>query len=85
VILSFLLGLVAGGLLGAYWTRPGGWLGYTHGHGYPYYGNYGPTNYAPPYYYPYSTGSYNPYYSPYYRSSNYQPYYLPYYPYYLPY
>jgi hypothetical protein len=24
--------MLLGGLLGAYWTRPGGWFGYWHGH-----------------------------------------------------
>jgi len=73
--LSFLFGLVAGGLLGAYWTRPGGWLGYLHGHHayYPYYAPY----YMPTYYVP-QPG----YYAYYPRAHYYQPYYYP--AYYLP-
>ena len=45
--MSFFGGLLAGGLLGAYWTRPGGWLsgiyGGTRPMPYSYY--YGPTYY----------------------------------------
>jgi hypothetical protein len=48
--MAFFIGLVTGGLLGAYWTRPGGWLG----GGQYYYPVYGYPGYAPyPYYQPY--------------------------------
>ena len=71
-MLSFLPGLAAGGLPSAYWTRPGGWLSFAHGHYYPYYGP--PYAYYGPLYYP-SDGI--PYHWQYH-----QPYYLPYYQYY---
>ena len=51
VILSLLLGLLGGGLLGAYWTRPGGWLGGIHGYQ-SYYPYQGPTYSAGPRQYP---------------------------------
>ena len=80
---SFLLGLVAEGLLGAYWTRPGGWLGSVHGYYGPQYAPYSagylaPTPYYPlPVYYPRP----RPYYLPnYYQLPVYGPYpQLPYY------
>lgn len=47
--MSFIGGLLAGGLLGAYWTRPGGWLSGIYGGTRPmpstYY--YGPTYSTP--------------------------------------
>jgi len=51
--MGFFTGLLIGGLLGAYWTRPGGWLGGWHGYYWPGYWYPGWYGYGHPAYYGY--------------------------------